>query len=325
MVSCPCVLQRVSFPLQGMKDNSSHALPVACVGPEQAELPLSTSTSGPEAVPKQACLVAPIQAGHGDFRGNVQQEVSPSTSEAVVLEATTWPPARLILSSIGAKQDGEESAKLGRACTGSGVSMMPQVMAATAATMKVCHTQTEVVDTDVQTDASLPAGKLNTDTGNSCGVPSCHVKGPADTHTAEPAESAPAKCVSDDCTASSDVDAEESAMHNSKADGVASDPTKQLCMSRCHTTQRDGVCAQAEVQTTGKCDPIQYTRGHVESDLTDSKQLQHARPALLDLVTACGGHDSLKDLIRCDMSCLAYKNDPFLMSVVEQMSGLVDI
>lgn len=281
---------------------------------------MSTSTSGPEAGPAHPGMVAFIQAGHGHTRVSGQQEVLSSASEALVVEeANTCPPAQLVMISTVARQDGEESAELGIALTGSGVGMMPQVRAVTAATAEVCHAPPGVVDTGVQTNASLPACKLLTDTENGCGVASCDVKGQADTRTAEPAESAPANCVSDDCMASSDVNAEEPAMYTSKAGGVASGPGKQLCMSHGRNTQRDGVCAQAEMQTIGKCDAVQYTSGRVESDLIDSEQTQQARPALLDLVTACGCHDSLKDLIRADSNCLAYRNDRFLMSVVEQI------
>lgn len=308
----------MSFPLPGIKENSSDALPVACVGAEQAESSLSASTSDPEAGPAQAGLVAPIQAGHSDTRGSGQQAVSLGAREALALAEAMCPPSQLVIISTGARQDREESASIGMAFTGRGVSKMPHVRAETGAKADVCDAPPEVVDMGVQTDASLAACKLDTDPETRCSVSNCHVKGQADTHTAQPAESAPADCVSYDGMASSDVDAEESAEHSSKAGGVASGAGKQLYMSYGHC-----VSEQAEMQNIGSCDPVQCTSGRVESALTERKQMQQARPALLDLVTACGVHDSLKELIRADRNCLAYKKDQILLSVVEQIWDLL--
>ena len=338
--------------------DSFDALHTAHSEAKRAESLLLASTIDAEADPAQAGLAAhcPIWAGEGDFRSDGQQEVSQGARQALMLAVVhARCPSQLITTSTGVRQ-ARESAQLRTALTGTGVSVVPEArVQAAAAAAEMCDVHTELVDTGVQADASVLAGKLQAETESCYCAPIGDVKVKADTPPAESAESVSAHprlgsestatheavrhhslhdgpaaasahgiCVSEDDLSSWDANAEAPAVHSSKAGGVAIMiiPGKHLCMSNVDANQSDYMCSQTGMQTINKSDRVQCGNAPAESDTTDCQQtmaMQQARPAMLGLVTACGGHDSLKELIKVDMSCFSYEKDCFLMSVVEKI------
>ena len=347
----PAVAQDSSDSIAG----SSEALQTAGSRAEHAESSLIASTSGTEAHPGQACLAANALAGagHRNLGGNGQHEVLQGASEALMLaEMHACPPSQVI-TSTGIEQAGE-SAQLGIVLTGHGVCMIGRLPEARAEAAAVCDVQTELADTGMQTDFSMLACKLPAETKSCCGAPIGGAEVKADTQVTEPeeslsvlgsgqvsgssanqeaarqhslpdgpvAESACGVCPLEDGLSSSDADAEGPVMHNSKTGGIAIIPGVQLCMSNVDANQSDDMCAQAGMQRIGKTDRVQHGSAHVESNMSACQQnmaVQQARLAMLGLVTACGGHDSLKELIRADMSCFLYEKDCLLMSIVERI------
>ena len=339
---------------------SSEALQTAYSGAERAESLLSASTFDTEADPAQAGLAAhcTVWAGEGDFKSHGQQEVSVGTSQALMLaEVHARCPSQLVTTSTRVRQ-AWESAQLRTALTGTGVSvvgMLPKARVQVAATAEMCDVHTELTDTGVQADASMLAGKLQAESKSCCSAPNGDNEVQADTQSAESAdsvgssdselvsgststheaarhqslpdgpavESAPGISVSKNDLSSCDANAEAPAMHSSRACGTAIIPGEHLCTSDVDANQSDYTCPQTEMQTIGKTDTVQYKSAPTESKTTDSQQnmaMQQARPAMLGLVTACGGHDSLVELIRADMSCFLYEQDRLLMSVVEKIT-----
>ena len=333
----PAVAQDTSDSIAG----SSVVLQTTCSRAEHAQSSLFASTSSTEAHPTQAGLPAnaPAGAGHDDFRDNAQHKLLLGTSEALRLaEMHACPASQLITTSTGLRQAGE-SAQLGVVLIGHSVSMtdmLPEARVQAAATAEGYDAQTEHTHTGMQTDASMLACKRQVESKSCCSAPSGGVKVQADTQSAESAElasisdlglvagsaakqeaarhqslpngpaaeSAHDVCVSGNGASSSDADAEASAMHSCKADGIAISPGEQLCMSNVDAIQSDhGITADSQPSM------------HVAMPQT--------QPAMLGLVTACGGHDSLKELIRADKSCFSYEKDCLLMSVVEQIRGIL--
>ena len=329
----PAVAQNTSDSIAG----SSEALQTACSTAEHTESSLSASTFSTEAHPAQAGLAANSPAGavHGDFRHNGQHKALLGTSEALMLaEMHASPPSQLIATSTGVRQAGG-SAQLGIVCVGHGASMLgmlPEARVQAAATAGVCAAHTELMETGMQTDASVLACKRQVDIKSCCSAPIGSIEVQADSQSAESAESesmsdsgltsgsaakheaarhqalpdgpaaesAHAACVSGNGK-SSDAHAEGPAMHSSKAGGIAISPREHLCMSNVDANQSDD--------------------GH----MTDSMAMSQTQPAMLGLVTACDGHDSLKELIRADMSCFSYEKDCLLMSIVEEIRDTLAI
>ena len=226
-----------------------------------------------------------------------------------------------------------------------------------AATAVVSDAQTEVASTGVQTDGSLLACQLHTEAGSACRASSCSVEYSQTAQSAEPgsapfsryhssaeakqeaaslrhqspsagaaAESAHGASAIEDGLASVAVVANGSAMRN-KVTEATHPPGKQSCMNNGNAVEIDSVCpvtAQAGMQKTGKFSTFLYENDCTRRSTTNSKGnvvVDRPESALLELVTACGGHNSLKELIRADMSCFPYERDCFLMSVCDEISG----
>ena len=106
---------------------------------------------------------------------------------------------------------------------------------------------------------------------------------------------------------------------------------RQMCASSSGTTQLDfagrtaaeaGAQSIVSIQTEdgqhGVCDHSM----HVSLPNAHADQPQHA---LLELLAACGGHDTLSDLISADLQSYEYEADPWLQSMCDQLrtaSGL---
>ena len=225
-------------------------------------------------------------------------------------------------------------------------------VAAAVESAVACEAQTEVVEIGVQTDANMSACMLDTgNTGGRSGVNRV-VESRADTEFVESAQSVSATDSSSNSKpaarqaaashhslaaggaesgaavelgltkhdrASSAIHAPQIATH-SKANGIATGaPGNQTCLSNVVASQTDESC-QAATQA-GPCCTAQHQSesGQYTSSSKTSVVSNQALPCLLELVTVCGGHDSLKELIRADMRCFPYEKDGFLMSICGQI------
>lgn len=330
--------------------SSSEAVQTVFSRVKRAESSLSASTSSTEARPASRGLDASAPAaGQGDFRGGGQHDMLLSAREVLIEEGMHACPQ--LTTSTGVRQAGE-AAQLSIVPGGHGVSMMgllPEAKVQAAGTAEVCDVQTELADTGMQTDVSMLACQLQAETKSCCSAPISGVRVKADSQFTEPAESVIASdsglvsgsaaktdaarhqslhdgpagesaCntyVSGDGLSSSGADAEGPTMHSSKVGGTAV-VLGEAFMSSVDANQNGNMCAQTGMQKIGKTDRVQDGNAHM-SDCQQNMPMQQVQPAMLGLVTACGGHDSLKELIRADMSCFWYEKDYLLMSVVEKI------
>lgn len=339
----------------------------ADAGAEQADslsiMPASKTDSA--AGPAQACCCTSPSArvAHDDFTSSDQSQVV--LKGAGVVPSPAEPPAcstLLLLAPGTGDRLTEASAQLGIPLAGSSVSIMTDMLqeagcsrvAAAAATAVVYQAQTEVVETGVQTDASMSPCRLNTGTKSGCSGIDCLVELQADTqsvgsahsisasdsssesgpvarkaatsHRSLPARaaaesrSAMVPCLTEEDLASGAAHA-DLATHSKAVRNATGASGNQTCLSNVAAAQTDASC-QDDAQA-GLCSTAQY-QSESEKFTSNSARtvvLDQASPFLLELVTACDGHNSLKELIRADMCCFPYESDSFLMSVCGQITN----
>lgn len=316
-------------------------------------VPASTIEAG---LAQPGCAASPsARVAHGDFTSSGQSQVvlQGAREAPMPAEPPVCSPLQLLAPGTGGGLTGA-SAQLGNLLAGTSPSIMTGLqlesskVAAAVATAVCCEAQTEVVEIGVQTDASVSPCMLDTGTKSGCSGIDCVVELQADTqsvgsaHSVSASESSshsgpvarqaaashgslPAKTAAESRSAMGSCltkyNLASSPAHASKADGNATGASgNPTCLSNVAATQTDALC-QAAAQA-GLCSTAQ---SHSESEQCTSNSeknavLNQAPSFWLELVTACDGHVSLKELIRADMCCFSYESDSCLMTVCGQIT-----